>query len=197
MVQYRRNRVPGGTYFFTVTLRDRHAGMLVEHIDGLRMAFRTTRREQPFVIEAMVVLPDHIHAVWTLPPRDDDYAGRWKSIKSRFTHALVKAGVGLMRNAKGEYNLWQRRYWEHTIQDDTDLSRHVDYIHYNPVKHGWVKRVHEWPYSTFHRFVKRGLCPLDWAGGDVEKEGGFTANEPRISLRCIRATELRCGPGGR
>ncbi len=172
MVQYRRNRVPGGTYFFTVTLRDRCATTLVDYIDELRMAFRETLRVKPFVFDAIVVLPDHLHAVWTLPPGDDDYTGRWRSIKSRFTHALVKSDMKLRRNAKGEYNLWQRRYWEHTIRDDADFARHVDYIHFNPVKHGWVKQVQEWPHSTFHRFVKQGLCPPTWTGTDVVKDGG-------------------------
>lgn len=171
MVQYRRNRVLGGTYFFTVTLRDRRATTLVDYIDDLRVAFRETRRKRPFVIDAMVVLPDHLHALWTLPEEDDDYAGRWRSIKSRFTRVLVKSDVALKRNAKGEYNLWQRRYWEHTVRNDADLARHVDYIHFNPVKHGWVKRVQDWPYSSFHRFVKRGICPPDWAGADMMKDG--------------------------
>lgn len=173
MVNYRRNRVLGGTYFFTVTLRDRRAQTLVENIDVLRKAFRETRREKLFVIEAMVVLPNHLHVMWTLPPDDDDYAGRWRSIKSRFTHALVKARVEISRNAKGEYDLWQRRYWEHTLRDELDLARHMDYIHFNPVKHGLVERAGDWPYSSFHRFVRRGLCPTDWAGADVESD---TAN---------------------
>jgi putative transposase len=173
MVLYRRNRVPGGTYFFTVTLRDRRATTLVAHIEALRMAFRETRRKEPFVTDAMVVLPDHLHAVWTLPPEDDDYAGRWRSIKSRFTHTLVNSGVRLTRNPKGEYDLWQRRYWEHTIRDEADLVRHLDYVHFNPVKHGLVERVADWPYSSFHRFVRQGLCAPDWAGGVTSDNGSY------------------------
>lgn len=173
MVAYRRNRVAGGTYFFTVTLRDRHASTLTDHVDALRQAVNGVWQERPFRIKAWVVLPEHLHAVWTLPPGDDDYAGRWRLIKSRFTRALVRAGLGLSRNGKGEYDLWQRRYWEHTIRDAGDLRRHVDYLHFNPVKHGWVTRVKEWPYSTFHRFVRQGLYPLEWAGGDVEGEGDY------------------------
>lgn len=172
MVQYRRNRVPGGTYFFTVTLRDRRATMLVEYVDALRTAFRKTLRDRPFVVDAIVVLPDHLHAVWTLPQEDDDFAGRWRSIKSRFTRALVKSDAELVRNSEGEYDLWQRRDWEHTIRDDVDLARHVDYIHFNPVKHGLVEQVGDWPYSSFHRFVRRGLCPADWAGIDMKSENG-------------------------
>jgi len=109
-----------------------------------------------------------------LPPADADYSGRWRSIKSRFTRALMKSGVNLMRNARGEYHLWQRRYWEHTVRDQEDLLRHVDYIHFNPVKHGWVQRVQDWPYSSFHKYVRQGICPQDWAGGDVDtKADGF------------------------
>ncbi|WP_260295628.1 REP-associated tyrosine transposase [Sedimenticola hydrogenitrophicus] len=174
MVQYRRNRVPGGTYFFTVTLRDRHSKAMIEHIDALRTAFRETLRERPFEIDAMVVLPEHLHTVWTLPQEDDDYAGRWRSIKSRFTRSLVKAGAEMSQNTKGEYDLWQRRFWEHTIQGDEDLSRHVDYIHFNPVKHGWTTRVQDWPYSTFHQHVQRGLYPPDWSIPDpVNNEGMY------------------------
>lgn len=172
MVQYRRSRVPGGTYFFTVALLDRRARTLTEHAGVFREAVMTARAAQPFVIDAMVVLPEHLHAVWTLPPGDADYAGRWRRIKSRFTRALVRAGVPVSANARGEYNLWQRRYWEHTIRDKTDLAHHVAYIHFNPVKHGWVRRVRDWPHSTFHRYVGHGLCPEDWAGTDVEAESG-------------------------
>ena len=170
MVQYRRNRVAGGTYFFTVTLRDRTARCLVERIDDLKLSIQTVKRERPFRIDAMVVLPEHLHTVWSLPPDDDDYAGRWRLIKGRFSRALVKAGVGLRRNDKGEYDLWQRRYWEHTIRDEADLQRCVDYLYYNPVKHGWVKQVHQWPHSTFHRDVAKGIYPQNWAGSDKEED---------------------------
>ncbi len=174
MVQYRRNRVPGGTYFFTVTLHDRKAKTLVEHIHALRVAFRHTLRQRPFRIDAIVVLPDHLHSVWTLPPGDVDYAGRWRAIKSRFTRELARAGIEISHNAKGEYDLWQRRYWEHTIRDEQDFARHVDYIHFNPVKHGLVKAVQEWPYSTFHHYVRQGLYPRNW-GDDMSigTEGNY------------------------
>ncbi|MBI3771672.1 MAG: transposase [Gammaproteobacteria bacterium] len=164
MVAYRRSRVAGGTYFFTVTLRDRASRRLVEHVAELREIIRVVMRERPMNIDAMVVMPDHLHAVWTLPPGDEDYAGRWRMIKSRYTRTLARAGVEMMRNEKGEYDLWQRRYWEHTVRDEKDLERCVDYIHYNPVKHGWAKRVNEWPYSTLHRYVQKGIYPVDWAG---------------------------------
>ena len=169
MVLYRRNRVAGGAYFFTVTLRDRTCALLVEQIDHLREAFRETKRAHPFHIEAMVVLPEHLHAIWTLPSGDDDYSGRWRAIKARFTRLLAESGVDIQRNLKGEYNLWQRRFWEHTLRDEADLRRHIEYIHFNPVKHGWAKRVRDWPHSTFHRYVRAGVYPLDWAGDGVEK----------------------------
>lgn len=162
MVGYRRNRIPGGTYFFTVTLADRRSQTLVEHIGLLRESFRRVRRERPFRIDAVVVLPDHLHTIWTLPEDDGDYPGRWRAIKIRFTHAARERDVPLTSNAKGEYDLWQRRYWEHTIRDEDDLQRHVDYIHYNPVKHGLVKRVADWPFSSFHRYVRLGRLSLDW-----------------------------------
>jgi putative transposase len=172
MVQYRRNLIPGGTYFFTVTLRDRRAKTLVENINTLREALRCTLRQRPFVIDAMVVLPDHTHAVWTLPAGDADYVGRWRLLKSLFTQSLVRTGIGLSRNTRGEYDLWQRRYWEHTIRNAADLARHVDYIHINPVKHGLVEQVPDWPYSTFHRFVRQELYSLDWAGSNAGSDDG-------------------------
>jgi len=174
MVLYRRNRVVGGTYFFTVTLRDRSSALLVECIDELRAAFRDAKRARPFRIEAMVVLPEHLHAIWTLPRDDDDYSGRWRVIKARFTRSLAESGVGIRCNPKGEYDLWQRRFWEHTLRDEADLRRHVEYIHFNPVKHGWVTQVRDWPYSTFHRYVRAGIYPLDWAGDSLAIEAsGF------------------------
>ena len=172
MVNYRRNRVPGGTYFFTVTLRDRSSRLLIEHIGSLRAAFRSVRHSQPFRIDAIVILPDHLHTIWTLPEGDASYPERWQAIKSSFTHALVKSGVAVKRNKKGEYALWQRRYWEHTLTDEDDYRQHVDYIHFNPVKHGWVKQVADWPYSSFHRYVQKDLLPPDCARGNDEGDYG-------------------------
>lgn len=164
MVNYRRNLVPGGTYFFTVTLRDRSSRLLTEHIGLLRAAFRAVKHKQPFRIDAIVILPEHLHTIWTLPEGDADYPGRVRAIKSAFTHAVVKSGIPVERNDKGEYALWQRRYWEHTITDEDDFRRHVDYIHFNPVKHGWIKQVADWPYSSFHHYVRQGILPPGWAG---------------------------------
>ena len=174
MVIYRRNRVPGGCYFFTVTLLDRSSGMLLERIEDLREAFRSVRRERPFAIQAMVVLPDHLHCIWRLPPGDGDYSLRWREIKARFSRC-VPAGEWRSpgRVNQGERGIWQRRFWEHTLRDDRDVEKHVDYIHYNPVKHGYVSRVADWPYSSFHRFVRLGVYPMDWGGGQYETGGGF------------------------
>jgi putative transposase len=170
MVHYRRNRIRGGTFFFTITLADRRSRMLVEHADLLREAFRILRREHPFQIEVIAVLPDHLHAIWKLPQDDDDYPGRWRAIKSRFTHMLRTRGAPLIPSAKGEYRLWARRYWEHTIRDDDDFQKHAEYIHYNPVKHGLVNRASDWPFSSFHRYVRLGRLSPDWGceppGGD-------------------------------
>ena len=139
MTNYRRNFVPGGSYFFTVNLTDRQSRLLTENIGALRTAFRYTRGRHPFTIDAIVVLPDHVHAVWTLPEGDCDFALRWRLIKSVFSRG-VPAGerISQSRAARGERGIWQRRYWEHTLRDEGDFARHVDYIHYNPVKHGYV-----------------------------------------------------------
>lgn len=167
MSNYRRNRVPGGTYFFTVNLFDRQSGLLVEHIDVLRDAIRKTRQSRPFHIDAWVVLPDHLHCIWTLPEHDADYSGRWQAIKKAFSKSIPqneqRTAVQFKRKERG---IWQRRFWEHTIISDRDYAAHVDYIHFNPVKHGWAQMVRDWPYSTFHRWVERGVYPLDWAGSD-------------------------------
>jgi putative transposase len=114
MVRYRRNFLPGGTFFFTVTLADRTSSVLVDHIDALRDAFRVTQTERPFTTDAMVVLPEHLHAIITLPRDDFDFSGRWRRLKSLFTRHVVAAGVPVARNPKREHDLWQRRFWEHT-----------------------------------------------------------------------------------
>ena len=173
MVNYRRNVVPGGTYFFTVTLADRSSRTLVEQIETLRQAFAVARAERPFEIDAVVILPDHLHAVLTLPEGDADFPGRWRRIKGHFSKALLDARVPLRRASNGELALWQRRYWEHTIRDDQDFARHVDYIHFNPVKHGLVSRVRDWDHSSFHRYVRDGALPEDWAGDATGHSGNF------------------------
>jgi putative transposase len=174
MTQYRRNWTAGGTYFFTVVTANRTNGPLVDHIADLRGAFRTVIAKHPFEIDAMVILPDHLHTLWTLPPGDADYATRWKKIKGAFSKRLPdNEPRSASQMAKGERGIWQRRYWEHTIRDDDDFRAHCDYIHFNPVKHGYVRAVSEWPHSTFRQFVERGVYPMDWGGaGDDKREFG-------------------------
>jgi putative transposase len=170
MVRYRRNFVDGGTFFFTVTLIDRASRVLVDHVEALRAAVRETRSSHPFAIDAVVVLPDHFHIVMTLPAEDADYPNRLSLIKRRFTDAVVKSGASVARRANGEVALWQRRFWEHTIRDERDFERHVDYVHFNPVKHGLVACMRDWPHSSFHRYVRRAALPPDW-GGDFTQDG--------------------------
>ncbi|MCI5120689.1 MAG: transposase [Candidatus Electrothrix sp. AUS4] len=163
-MQYRRVYVPGGTYFFTVNLADRSRTLLVDHIDDLRNAVQEVLTSHSFRIDAMVVLPDHLHAIWTLPEGDANYPMRWSLIKAGFSRCIpADEQRSKSRIAKGERGIWQRRYWEHLIRDEQDYTNHVNYIHYNPVKHGHVARVADWPYSTFHRAVKNGQYPLDWS----------------------------------
>ncbi|MEE4114064.1 MAG: transposase [Desulfobacteraceae bacterium] len=175
MTNYRRHRVLGGTYFFTVAIAHRRLDLLVRHIDVLKEALRREMLRAPFEILAFVVLPVHLHAVWRLPEGDADYSGRWRHIKAGFSLAIPKGEpVSESRKSKGERGIWQRRFWEHTIRDDEDLRRHLDYVHFNPVKHGHVRRVADWPHSTFHRFVLKGKYSQDWgAGGQVEPDGVF------------------------
>ena len=152
MTNYRRNFVPGGSYFFTVNLVDRRSRLLTENIDLLRSAFRYTRARHRFTVDAIVVLPDHLHTIWSLPEGDHDFALRWRLIKSAFSRELPGGEpISESRAAKGERGIWQRRYWEHTLRDERDLERHIDCIHFNPVKHGHVSQVKAWPYSSFHR----------------------------------------------
>lgn len=173
MSNYRREWMPGGTYFFTVTLANRRSTVLTDAIQLLRHAYGTTASHMPFQTIAICVLPDHLHAVWRLPEGDSAYARRWSSIKSGFSRGLpASPDVSASKVRKREKGIWQRRFWEHRIRDADDLARHVDYIHYNPVRHGLVKRVGDWPYSSFHRYVEQGILPADWAGGG-DRDGAF------------------------
>ena len=164
-MRYRHADATGSTYFFTVNLAERRSDILVRHIDDLRAAIKTVKEKHPFSILAMVVLPEHLHALWRLPPGDADYPLRWSLIKSGFSRWLAKGErVSASRQAKRERGIWQRRYWEHQIRDETDLARHIEYIHYNPVKHGWVTRPVDWPHSTLHGYIERGMVTSDWGG---------------------------------
>ena len=171
MSNYRRARVPGGTYFFTVNLLERRRRLLVEHVDLLRNAFRTTHAARPFVLLAWVILPDHLHCVWRLPDGDADNANRWAQTKSGFSRRLpATERRSVTRVSRRERGIWQRRYWEHLIRDPDDLRHHVDYIHHNPVKHRHAARAADWPHSSFDAWVERGAYSPDWGG---EAPGAF------------------------
>ena len=152
MVAYRRNYIHGATWFFTVNLRNRKSALPTQQVAALRHAIMTVKRQKPFYIDAWVVLPEHLHCIWTLPDNDCDFSGRWRDIKGGFSRTL------------SQNNVWQPRFWEHTIRNQQDYRRHVDYIYINPFKHGWVKQIQDWPFSTFHRDVRRGLYPANWSG---------------------------------
>lgn len=172
-MRYRRADAPGGTYFFTVNLADRRSDTLVRHIEELRTAMKTVIATHPFAIPAMVVMPEHLHAIWRLPKDDNDYPTRWALIKAGFSRQLPKGEqIGASRQGKRERGIWQRRYWEHQIRDDADLAQHVDYIHFNPVKHGLVNRPADWPHSTLHSYIKRGMASAEWGGQIGEVAGG-------------------------
>lgn len=167
--------MPGGTFFFTVALLERDCRLLVERVDDLRASFREVKAERPFILDAVVVLPDHLHCIWPLPPDDADFSTRWRLVKGRFSRRIeLGERLSERRGRKGERGIWQRRFWEHAIRDQRDFERHVDYIHYNPVRHGHVTRVADWPHSSFQRYVKAGIYAPDWAGSvevkDLDKE---------------------------
>src|SRR5436190_16413054 len=165
MSNYQRIYAAGATYFFTVNLEDRTGRLLIDYVDALRRAFAATRDVHPFHIDAVVILPDHLHCIWSLPSGDSDFSTRWRLIKARFSHVIpTRHAVPSSKAAKCERGVWQRRFWEHLIRNDKDYAAHIEYIHYNPVKHCHVDRVVDWPYSSFHRFVRDGVCPADWAG---------------------------------
>ena len=165
MRTYIRSHATGGTYFFTVNLAQRkNNDLLVRHIDELRYACHYTKQRHPMDIEAMVVLPEHLHCIWLLPEGDDDYPMRWRLLKSHFSRQIQKNEfVSDSRLRKNERGVWQRRYWEHQIRDETDYQRHLDYIHYNPVKHGYVDKAVDWRYSSIHRWIKLGIYTENWA----------------------------------
>ena len=168
MSNYRRIESPGATYFFTVVTYQRQPILCDPDIrHALREAILQTRRTHSFVIDAWVLLPDHLHCIWTLPQGDADFSTRWSLIK-RLTSWHCRSRLhdhDRMTESKRKHRestLWQRRFWEHQIQDEADFAHHIDYIHYNPVKHGVCQTVREWPFSTFHRLVALGTYPSDW-----------------------------------
>jgi putative transposase len=170
-MDYRRAWHAGGTYFFTLNLLKRKDNdLLVKHVDVLKNAIKQVKQAHPFIIHAWVILPDHMHCVIELPQDDLDFATRLRLIKINFSKALPNTECrSPVRLKRGERGIWQRRYWEHLIRDEADYIAHIDYVHINPVKHGLVKQLKDWPYSTFHKMVKLGIYPVDW-GGNVDNE---------------------------
>lgn len=165
MKNYRRNRQAGATYFLTLCLNDRRSSLLTDYINELRQAYRKTQLKMPFINEAIVILPDHIHALWTMPDNDDNYPDRVRLFKSYFSRQLpqsVKQTKHSSRIDRKETSIWQRRYWEHTIRDESDFGNHMDYIHYNPVKHGYASNPQDWQYSTLRKLIEESIYPSDW-----------------------------------
>jgi putative transposase len=179
MPYYRRAAVPGGTYFFTVVTQDRQAILTRDDVrSALREAIELVREQMPFCIDGWVLLPDHMHAIWTLPAGDSDYSNRWRLIKRHVSvacaHLYCPQQPSGRRISKGQSSLWQSRFWEHLIRDEADLRNHLDYLHGNPLKHGLVQRVADWPWSSFHRYVRRGVYPASWGGSpglDMQQVG--------------------------
>ncbi|MEM8731052.1 MAG: transposase [Pseudomonadota bacterium] len=163
MPNYRRPAVTMGPVFFTATLADRTSSRLVDDIDRLRHAVRVTKTERPFDILACVVLPDHLHCIWALPPGDRDYPTRWRLIKSRFSRGLPLGPLRESHRNRQERGIWQRQYWEHHIRNAADFEAHMQHIWMNPVKHGLVERPEEWPYSSVHRDIRIGRFVPDMA----------------------------------
>ena len=177
MPNYRRAHEGGATYFFTVVTYRRQPVLLQPDVlDTLRTAFRDVRKERPFKLDAIVILPDHLHAMLTLPPGNPDFSARWGMIKRHVSKNVVSEDekpVNASMASRQESGFWQRRFWEHQIRNDDDYARHMDYIHFNPVKHGYAKSPTDWPHSSFHKCVERGLYPADWASGaDIDGEFG-------------------------
>jgi putative transposase len=171
MPRYKRVWRAGGTYFFTLTLNNRHNNdLLTRHIDSLRTVVNGVRERYPFEILAWVVLPEHMHFIIELPVDDADFAVRLRLIKMGFSKSIPKTErLTKSRESRGERGVWQRRYWEHLIRDDQDYQTHFDYVHFNPVKHGLAKRVVDWPYSTFHKYVRCEVYPSTWAADFVDR----------------------------
>ena len=168
MPNYQRVYIPGGTYFFTVVTYDRLAFLTHKDVRKiLRASWQSVRKKYPFFLIALCLLPDHLHCIWRLPDHDADYSTRWKKIKEGLSKnidrsIISKIDSGKLRASKREAPVWQRRFWEHTIRDQQDFDKHFDYIHFNPVKHGYVKKTIEWPWSTFHRYISSGIYDPDW-----------------------------------
>ena len=192
-MRYRRADVKGGTYFFTVNLAERKRTLLVDHVDILRDVFRTVKQRHYFYIDAMVILPDHLHAMWTLPPDDNDFAMRWMLIKSAFSRQIKKGErCSPSRKLKGERGIWQRHYWERLIKNERDYKNHMDYVHFNPVKHGYVSQASDWPFSSIHRYINHGMVkmigPLQW--WLIVAMGNMNKISYKLALWCVGVRKL-------
>lgn len=175
MSDYRRAREQGAYYFFTLTTEQRQPVLTQPRLrEALRLAIVQVRQRYPFTIAGWVLLPDHLHCLWQLPAGDADFGLRWSLIKRLTNQALPRTpgAISLSRCLRRESGLWQRRFWEHRIRDEEDYRRHLDYLHWNPVRHGLVERVADWPWSSYHRLVREGVYPADW-GGAGNAEGTF------------------------
>jgi putative transposase len=174
-MKYRRAFIPGGSFFFTVVTKGRRPLLAsASSVNVLWGAFRAVRSSRPFTTDAVVVLPDHLHCIWTLPRDDADFATRWRLIKTWFSKHCdpgLRIQTGPLRTTKREQSLWQHRYWEHAIRDERDFARHVEYIHFNPVKHGLASSAMEWPYSSFRRYVRNGIYPAEWGNSAMDFDG--------------------------
>ena len=173
-MDYRRYYQAGGSYFFTVVTHNRRPILTTEeNIQRLRKAFRHVQAKHPFHIDAIVVLPDHLHTLWRLPEGDADFSTRWRKIKHFFSIGVAKGVVSNSKQRRREKGVWQRRFWEHALRDEHDWRRHVDYIHYNPVKHGHVSLPAQWPFSSFHKAVKMGWYEMDWGASEPDMIRGM------------------------
>jgi putative transposase len=170
-MNYRRPKINGGTFFFTlVTYERRKLFSEQRNINLLRKVIQEIKQVHPFKMQAYVLLPDHFHCIWTLPDDDDDFSTRWRLIKSYFTRSCVlpeKYKPTLTRKSKGEQCVWQRRFWEHAIRNDSDFENHAAYIHFNPVKHGYVTDPKDWQQSSIHYYIEKGIYPGNWGGDNM------------------------------
>ena len=168
-MQYRRSQAQGATFFFTVVTYNRKRLLCHEaNVTLIKESFQHVIKRHTFTIRAFVLLPDHIHCIWSLPENDNNFSMRWRLIKgyfSKYCKSEYKKFQSTSRQNKGEQGIWQRRFWEHQIRNEVDFIKHVEYIHFNPVKHGLVKSPIDWPYSSFHRYVKQGTYDSDWGAG--------------------------------
>jgi putative transposase len=178
-MQYRRAYTQGACYFFTVVTEKRQPLFADDaNVNLLRNAFYSIMQKRPFTIDAAVILPDHLHCIWTLPVDDADFSTRWRLVKTWFSKRCderYKLTPNTHRMNKKQQAIWQHRYWEHQLRDEQDVKQHIDYIHYNPVKHGYVTNPVDWKHSSIHRFIKQGVIDPHWGEGmiDIPNEVGY------------------------